>query len=144
MFKKIQAKIKNKKGFTLVELLIVIAVLGIIAAIAVPRFTGVLSGVKDKADISAAKLWAKEIEAEFMIESWDITKTVGTTTAAVAAIATKPREGFDGVFPNDMYAAPMTASITRTGDLLTGTYKLTIKNSKGTELTTKDLTPPIN
>lgn len=30
----------NKKGFTLIELIVVIAILGIIAAIAVPRFTG--------------------------------------------------------------------------------------------------------
>ncbi len=36
MRKKIQALLKNQKGLTLVELLAVIVILGIIAAIAVP------------------------------------------------------------------------------------------------------------
>lgn len=32
---------KNKKGFTLIELIIVIAILAILAAIAIPMFTGI-------------------------------------------------------------------------------------------------------
>ncbi len=56
--------IADKKGFTLVELIVVMAILGILMGIAVPRFTGVMNSAKEKADEAnmaiikeAAELW---------------------------------------------------------------------------------------
>ncbi len=48
-------KLKNKKGFTLIELIVVLAVLAVIMAIAVPRFTGIQNESKKNADAATAQ-----------------------------------------------------------------------------------------
>ena len=48
-------KKRNKKGFTLIELVIVIAILGILIAIAVPRLSGFRDSAAKRADEASAE-----------------------------------------------------------------------------------------
>lgn len=50
--KKFREKLAEKAGFTLVELIVVIAILGILAAVAVPAYTGYITRAHEAADIT--------------------------------------------------------------------------------------------
>ena len=63
-----QFKNKNKKGFTLIELVIVLAVLAIIALIAIPNFNKVREDSRIKADKMSLESIAKVIEIQLIDE----------------------------------------------------------------------------
>jgi len=54
---------KNKKGFTMVELIVVLAVIAILAAIMIPRFTGFTKDAREKAVIAEARSIQTAVEA---------------------------------------------------------------------------------
>ena len=68
-------KMKSEKGFTLIELMIVIAIIGILAAIAIPQFTK----YRAKGYMTACKSDARS--AFTAVQMW-ITDNPGSTTTA--------------------------------------------------------------
>ena len=48
-------RLNNKKGFTIVELVIVIAVIGILAGVLIPTFSGVINKANENKDMQAAR-----------------------------------------------------------------------------------------
>ncbi len=80
MIKTIQ-KNMNKKGFTLVELIIVIAVMAILAAIVIPRMGGVTTTFKQRADKESAEMLARQLEV--IVQSGGTSVTATSTAAAL-------------------------------------------------------------
>lgn len=58
-----ETMLKNKKGFTLLELIVVIVVAGLLAAIAIPSFNNVKSEAKKQAGFQEANAFVKEVTA---------------------------------------------------------------------------------
>ena len=59
-------KLKIKKGFTLVELLVVVAILGILAAVGIVSFGGFIGSAKEKATEANHSIMVKFIQTQLL------------------------------------------------------------------------------
>lgn len=71
----------NNKGFSLVELIVVITILGVLVGIAIPQFLGYVKRTKISTDIKNAQELASVIMAEIAEEGNSDVKTLEATTA---------------------------------------------------------------
>ena len=82
----------NKKGFTIVELVIVVAVIAILAAVLIPTFSGII----DRAKLSADKKAVQEMNTYIAMEEADV--IVEETTPEEMPESTWEQEYMNGIY----------------------------------------------
>jgi type IV pilus assembly protein PilA len=89
-------KLQNKKGFTLVELLIVIAIIGVLAAIIIPNVSGLAGSGKTEA--GKAELSTLQTAMDTMMAKNGVV-AVTAVTVATATMTSFP-DAANSLYPN--------------------------------------------
>ena len=103
----------NKKGFTIVELVIVIAVIAILASVMIPTFTGIVDKAnKSAAEQAATSLWKELYATDLSDGKFDYLDNEQAITLPTGVTSYDETNGF--VYADDNYT-------------VTGTYNTTDK-----------------
>ena len=112
----------NKKGFTLAELLIVVAIIAVLVAIAIPVFTAQLEKSKESTDMANVRSAYAEVVAAYLTDNGahsatvtlkSNTSSVTGTFDAIAGVAAASIIGGNA-------SATCTISVTASGDFYIG------------------------
>ena len=118
MFKKL-----NKKGFTLAELLVVVAIIGVLVAISIPIFTGQLEKSRDAVSVANMRAAYAQVQTCVLAGSdgqTDVTFTpkatgdkVAGTYATACAIKSQKNNEWSGLAAELPFTAPEDPGATK-------------------------------
>lgn len=123
VLKKKNELMKKKKGFTLVELIIVIAIIAILAAMAIPKFSAVRTDAKVSNDVAAAKNIQSQVAVAVANNTVTVPKNLGDVDDDILSkLDGKASTGDAEAIANTKFKYLVTSN----GDIevYAGTYKL--------------------
>jgi len=102
-----ERKRSGEEGFTLVELLIVLAILAVLVAVVLPNFTGLLGGAKTTAGDAERVIVQTAVDAKMAVGSLATTTAITTATKDM----TTASGGF-GLYPTYMRSSATSGCYT--------------------------------
>ena len=119
---------RNEKGFTLIELMIVIAIIGILAAVALPAYSTYTTKAKFSEVVTATTSVKSAIDVCFQTEG-AITGCDSTDNGAISTTATNASQG---THVASVVVTDNTAVITATAESTAGGYTYILTPTPGT------------
>lgn len=101
-----RSKVRNQKGFTLIEIIAVLVILGILAAVAIPRFMDLTTVASDKAAMQAVAEGKSRLSNQFARNL--LTGTSNTTAALIIKATASLTDAGDYTLAYSAGPAPAT------------------------------------
>jgi prepilin-type N-terminal cleavage/methylation domain-containing protein len=111
-----RSRIKSEKGFTLTELLIVVAILGILVAVVLPNFTGLLGNAQNQSGAAELNIVQTAVDAKMaqnnLATTTAITVATSDMTTAAGGFALAP-QFMRSTETNGTYTVDTTGKVTQ-------------------------------